>query len=287
MRSVWGMLVEVEPRDHLGYSNVSVAGAGRSRSRLVGDVKFKDTLSSNPEDVGQRGAFVGLGNTEPGTSADVFGLEQRGAVGDGDFRPSDGGGYVAYKKADYAHALSRSDTDVQMYLFETFGGWCNAVKRLFYQMKDKVRNKLSKRQHEDEASWSTRSWLSLQAQRMSVALCPAPLRVAMRSPLPFPCVPDRPYKILLVQAEAVRRGTLAKLSGRGKPLKEERESQAHIGGMPKNMEARAEAEMRRAERSGMLKNLGGEGAPLEQRHVVGAVSQQRAIQNHMQKETLR
>ena len=30
--------------------------------------------------------------------------------------------YVAYKKADYAHALSRSDTDVQMYLFETFGG---------------------------------------------------------------------------------------------------------------------------------------------------------------------
>ena len=30
--------------------------------------------------------------------------------------------------------------------------------------------KLSKQQHEDEASWSTRSWLSLQAQRMSVAL---------------------------------------------------------------------------------------------------------------------
>ena len=29
--------------------------------------------------------------------------------------------------------------------------------------------------------------------------CPAPLRVAMRSPLPFPCVPDRPYKILLAQ----------------------------------------------------------------------------------------
>ena len=32
---------------------------------------------------GQRGAFIGLGNTEPGTSADVFGLEQRGAVGRG------------------------------------------------------------------------------------------------------------------------------------------------------------------------------------------------------------
>ena len=36
--------------------------------------------------------------------------------------------------------------------------------------------------------------------------CPAPLRVAMRSPLPFPCVPDRPYKILLVQV-----GTLSVL----------------------------------------------------------------------------
>ena len=41
---------------------------------------------------------------------------------------------------------------------------------LLLQMLKKVRNKLSKRQHEDEASWSTRSWLSLQAQRMSVAL---------------------------------------------------------------------------------------------------------------------
>ena len=29
--------------------------------------------------------------------------------------------------------------------------------------------------------------------------CPAPLRVAMCSPLPFPCVPDRPSNILLVE----------------------------------------------------------------------------------------
>jgi hypothetical protein len=32
-------------------------------------------------------------------------------------------GYVAYKKPDYAHALSRSDTDLLMLLFETYGGW--------------------------------------------------------------------------------------------------------------------------------------------------------------------
>ena len=35
------------------------------------------------------------------------------------FAPSTGAGYVAYKKPDYAHALSRSDTDLLMLLFET------------------------------------------------------------------------------------------------------------------------------------------------------------------------
>ena len=85
-------------------------------------------------------------------------------------RPCQGLGVPHRGRLGVYNALSRSDTDVQMYLFVNFGGCCNAVKRLFYQMKDKVRNKLSKRQHEDEASWSTRSWLSLQAQRMSVAL---------------------------------------------------------------------------------------------------------------------
>ena len=53
-------------------------------------------------------------------------------------------------------------------------------------------------------------------------------------------------------------------------------------------QARAEAEMRRAERAGMLKNLAGEGAPLEERHVLtgGSVGQQQVIQAHVQKETL-
>ena len=33
-----------------------------------------------------------------------------------------------------------------------------------------MQNKLSKKQYEDEVSWSTRTWLALMAQRMSVAL---------------------------------------------------------------------------------------------------------------------
>lgn len=69
----------------------------------------------------------------------MYGLEQRGEKGDGDFRPGDGGGYVAPKKADYSHLLSRGDSDLQMLLFETFGGWSMPVVRLFNKMRDKVR----------------------------------------------------------------------------------------------------------------------------------------------------
>ena len=99
-------------------AHVSGRGLGKARTRLIGDVKFKDPLSSNVEDIGRRGAFVGFGNTAPGTRADVFGLAQRGvkgtvaAGGSGNFSPRTGAGYVAYKKPEYAHALSRSDTDL-------------------------------------------------------------------------------------------------------------------------------------------------------------------------------
>ena len=53
MQSCWGRLVEEEPQDHYGYSNdyrpdVTAPGLGRGGKRLVGDVKFKDPLSSNP-----------------------------------------------------------------------------------------------------------------------------------------------------------------------------------------------------------------------------------------------
>ena len=114
----------------MGYSNdyrpdLTARGLGAGGKRLVGDVKFKDPLSSNPEDIKRRGCFVGFGCTEPGTRAAMYGLEQRGEKGDGDFRPS--------------HLLSRGDSDLQMLLFETFGGWSVPVVRLFNKMRDKVR----------------------------------------------------------------------------------------------------------------------------------------------------
>eukprot|EP00964_Phaeocystis_antarctica_P159050 scaffold129979_cov51-Phaeocystis_antarctica.AAC.1 len=39
-----------------------------------------------------------------------------------------------------------------MFLFETLGGWSEPVVRLFRRMKDKVRNKLTKRQDEHEVT---------------------------------------------------------------------------------------------------------------------------------------
>jgi hypothetical protein len=81
MQGVWGTLVEMEPQDHLGYSNdyrrdVSGRGLGEARARGLSATSSssKDSLSSNVEDIGRRGAFVGFGNTAPGTRADVFGL---------------------------------------------------------------------------------------------------------------------------------------------------------------------------------------------------------------------
>ena len=42
--------------------------------------------------------------------------------------------------------------------------------RLFHRMKAKVLNKLSRAQYDQEATWSTRTWLALQTQRMSIAV---------------------------------------------------------------------------------------------------------------------
>ena len=42
--------------------------------------------------------------------------------------------------------------------------------RLFNKMRDKVRDKLSQKQYDDEVSWTTCTWSALMAQRMSVAL---------------------------------------------------------------------------------------------------------------------
>ena len=66
--------------------------------------------------------------------------------------------------------LKTCSTTIYRSLEPNYNGWSEPVVRLFRRMKDKVRNKLTKRQYEHEVSWSTSTWLALQAQRLSVAL---------------------------------------------------------------------------------------------------------------------
>ena len=176
LREVWGAAVEMEPANHLPYSNTyrpDLVGQRLARGgggkHIVGDLKFLDPLSSNPGSVDGRGGRVAFGSTQPGIHAKVFGLAQRGEKGDGNFDPATGGKYVARAEADYSHSLSQGH-EVMCLLFETFGGFSPAVVRLLKRAADAVGNQLSKVQYEQEASWSTRNWLSLQSQRISVAL---------------------------------------------------------------------------------------------------------------------
>ena len=168
MQSVWGKLVEMEPQDHLGYSNdyrpdLTARGLGAGGKRLVGDVKFKDPLSSNPEDIKRRGCFVGFGCTEPGTRAAMYGLEQRGEKGDGDFRPGDGGGYVAPKKADYTATCGLAATRTCRCCSSrpSVAGacpWCVCSQQDAGQGAGQV---VQEAVYDDEVSWTTRTWSSL------------------------------------------------------------------------------------------------------------------------------
>ena len=84
-------------------------------------------------------------------------------------------------------------------------------------------------------------------------------------------------------AEAVSAGKLDKLSGAGKPLKDDPETQIHAAKLSQNMDARAEAEMRRADRQGYFSGLHGKGEKLPDRHASG--SSAAAVNAHVQKSS--
>lgn len=95
-----------------------------------------------------------------------------------------------------------------------------------------------------------------------------------------------------IEQQAVTAGTFENLSGSGKPLSQDpNHTQVHIGALPKNMDARAEAEMRRAVHSGLLKDLAGEGKPISDEHAAlkaagssgGPQAAQQRIQQHVLK----
>ena len=92
----------------------------------------------------------------------------RGDDSHGHFNPKTGRGYVAACDGDYAQTKQLGH-DVRALVFESFGGFGVEVVRLLKRLSVDVGNKLSTRQY-DEATWSTRSWLAFQTQRLSVAV---------------------------------------------------------------------------------------------------------------------
>ena len=98
----------------------------------------------------------------------MHGLSARGDASHGTFNPKTGRGFVAACDGDYAQTKSLGH-DVRALVFESYGGFGVEVVRLLKRLSAEVSNKLSAQQY-DEGTWSTRSWLSFQAQRLSVAL---------------------------------------------------------------------------------------------------------------------
>ena len=98
----------------------------------------------------------------------TVGLRGRGSLSDDAFDACTGEGYVAPVPGDYAKALDGGLGVVPM-LFETLGGFSPDFVQMLLAASAEVENKLSHAQY-DEATWSTRTWLSFATQRISVAL---------------------------------------------------------------------------------------------------------------------
>ena len=69
-------------------------------------------------------------------------------------------------------AREDKDVDVQLLLFESFGGSGRGGRRAPLEGGERAAdvNKLTRAQYLDEVTWTTKSWLGLQKQRISVVL---------------------------------------------------------------------------------------------------------------------
>ena len=81
-----------------------------------------------------------------------------------------------------------------------------------------------------------------------------------------------------IEKAALKQGKLDHLRGHGQPLPDEPESQAHTT-LPRNLEARAEYEMRAAIARGELDELAGRGQPM--RDAYTAEASEAAMHHHI------
>ena len=169
MRRVYGGQVRREPDNYQGYSDhrpdlALLLDGGLS----VFDLKVFDPISSTPGKTGERGAYVGFGNTAGRARDVVLGRRQRGKKGDKAFNPRTGAGYVSPIGGDYARAQACGVTCVPL-LVETFGGLSPALYGVLRAAAEWRSNKLSASEY-DETTWAARSWMTFVAQRLSVAV---------------------------------------------------------------------------------------------------------------------
>ena len=71
---------------------------------------------------------------------------------------------------DYRYAREDKGVEVQLLLFESFGGFGKGVREILRKAADVLQNKLTRAQYLDEVTWTTKNWLGLQKQRISVVL---------------------------------------------------------------------------------------------------------------------
>ena len=57
---------------------------------------------------------------------------------------------------DYRYAREDKDVDVQLLLFESFGGFGKGVREILWKATDVLQNKLTRAQYLDEVTWTTK-----------------------------------------------------------------------------------------------------------------------------------
>ena len=172
-RDAWGSAARHEDPLYRGYSSshrpdlTILYGLGGSH-HIIGEVKLFDALAATAAAVDRRGAYVAFGNTREKARAQVLGRAQLGALGDGAFNRYTGKGYVPPLEGDYGDAR-RKHHEVALLLFETLGGFSPETVQFLLRARDLQNNKLSSAQYR-LTTWSARSWMNYQCQRLSIAL---------------------------------------------------------------------------------------------------------------------
>ena len=168
LRRAFGAQVKKEPRNYEDYSDHRPDIELRRDKLCVYDLKVFAPIGSKPGEVEQRGAFVGMGNTEPDARAVVLGRSERGTPSDGPFRPRTGEGYVSAQRGDYERARA-CGVQAQVLLVETFGGFGAGLRDLLKAAVECKANRLTSAEY-DETTWSARTWRSFAVQRIGVAV---------------------------------------------------------------------------------------------------------------------